>query len=50
MKVTRYVNQQKIEGVLPPLLVKNQGIIEVIRHHPIEKSVKVLGKVKGKEL
>lgn len=32
MKVTRYINQQKWEGAIPPLLIGNKGILEVYRH------------------
>ncbi len=48
MKVTRYVNSRKIEGAMPPLLVKNQGILEIYRHR--EKALKASTQPKRKEL
>lgn len=37
MEVTRYVNEKQQEGALPPLFVKNQGILEVFHCFMREK-------------
>lgn len=45
MKVTRYVNEKKLQGALPPVVIENKAVLAIYRQHlhspkpPLEEAV-----------